>query len=167
MVKTRSTLLPHEYVSTQYILIRSFSFLIPCLSPSGIASNPWRSNALWEQTRCPTSKVSFGGFQLLALVCALSTLQGKKTRKSREINWSEGEKHGGGAIMAALDTVDSILFSLSRAFSTPLAVFIQIQVCIWFRTVLRDSDGCVRSEMEVLALDWYLIEHSPFRLILF
>lgn len=34
--------------------------------------------------------------------------------------------------MEALDFVDSLLFSLSRAFCTPIAVFIQIQVCLLF-----------------------------------
>ncbi|KAM1173708.1 hypothetical protein FF1_026364 [Malus domestica] len=33
-------------------------------------------------------------------------------------------------IMSALDPLDSILFSLSKAFSSPLAVFVQIQGCL-------------------------------------
>ena len=34
--------------------------------------------------------------------------------------------------MPALDAFDSFLFSLSRAFCSPLGVFIQIQVCFFF-----------------------------------
>ena len=34
--------------------------------------------------------------------------------------------------MAALEAFDSFLFSLSRAFCSPLGVFVQIQVCFFF-----------------------------------
>ena len=41
--------------------------------------------------------------------------------------------------MDALDAFDSFLFSLSRAFCSPLGVFVQIQVCFFFffNTLLR------------------------------
>ena len=46
------------------------------------------------------------------------------------------EKEREGATMAALEAFDSFLFSLSRAFCSPLGVFVQIQVCFFFFSTL-------------------------------
>ncbi|KAK4771854.1 hypothetical protein SAY86_013629 [Trapa natans] len=51
-------------------------------------------------------------------------------------------------MMSALDSVDSLLFSLSRAFCSPLAVFVQIQGC----TI------CL-----LLALGWILAAYVRYR----
>lgn len=55
--------------------------------------------------------------------------------REREGRDSARERGGGGegevgVIMSALDSVDSLLFFLSRAFCSPVAVFFQIQVCL-------------------------------------
>lgn len=150
---------PSKYKITRSLTLTAFlSSHSLSLPPTALRRDYRRCSsamAVWENVR------GFSPRHNLCLVLPLTSYP-RETKKERDFPkiytyiylYKERDIHSHQrmVIMSALDPLDSILFSLSKAFCSPLAVFVQIQVCFFsfkfrfFRDFMFRSDpgpfGC-------------------------